>query len=128
MNHWVGMGRLTAAPEVRYTSENLTIARYTLAIDRQKKEKETDFIHCTTFGKAAEFAEKYLQKGQKIAVEGRIQTGSYEKDGHRYYTFDVIVEKHFFCESKGSAPAAAEKADDFMNVPEGSIDDEVPFK
>lgn len=121
MNHFTGMGRLTADVVVRY-KEDLAIANYTLAIDRPGKDSGADFIRCVAFGKSAEFAEKYLKKGTKIAVEGRIQTGSYEKDGQKHYTTDVIVDKHYFCESK-TAPAAP---DDFMNVP-ADVDDEVPW-
>ena len=128
MNRWVGMGRLTKDPDTRYTEEKMAVSRYTLAIDRQSKEKKTDFISCIAFGKTGEFAEKYLHKGMKIAVEGRIQTGSYEdKDGHKRYTTDVIVEKHFFCESKGAQKSDDDTPDDFMNI-QGDIDDECPFK
>ena len=90
-------GRLTKDPEVRYSQgDNPTcIARYTLASDRKYSkgdDKQTDFINCVAFGKSGEFVEKYLKKGTKILVTGRIQTGSYEKDGKKYYTTDVVVE------------------------------------
>lgn len=125
MNAWVGMGRLTKDVDVRNTADT-TVARYTLAIDRIGKDKGADFISCVCFGKNADFAAKYLKKGMKIAVEGRIQTGSYtNKDGHKIYTTDVIVNAHHFCESK-STESKEESTDDFMNVQEG-IDDEVPF-
>ena len=104
LNRVILIGRLTGSPEVRYSNVNgdqLAIARYTLAVDRKKKD-ETDFIRCVAFGKQGEFAEKYLNKGMKIGVEGRIQTGSYEdKDGKKVYTTDVVVEAHEFCEKKG---------------------------
>ena len=125
------MGRLTADPTIRNT-ENTTVARYTLAIDRFGKDKGADFISCVCFGKTADFAEKYLKKGMKVAVEGRIQTGNYtDKNGNKVYTTDVIVNAHHFCEGKATAgEATAETAapapDDFMNVPMDS-DDEVPF-
>lgn len=135
MNKWLGIGRLTADPEVRYSQgENpLCIARYRLAIDRKYKkegEQEADFISCVAFGKQGEFAEKYLRKGMKIGVEGRIQTGSYEKDGHKVYTTDIVVEAHDFCESKGTAftptPQNDNDADGFMPI--GDIaDEELPF-
>ena len=101
------IGRLTKDPEVRVTEgENpVTIARYYLAVDRRiKKDNEAtaDFISCTVFGKSAEFTAKYLHKGMKIAATGRIQTGSYEKDGKRIYTTDVIVEEQEFVESKST--------------------------
>lgn len=118
MNRWIGIGRLTKDPDVRYNGDKVN-ARYTLAIDRIGEG--TDFISCVCFGKTAEFAEKYLIKGTKIAVEGRIQTGAYEKDGHKVYTTDVVVERHEFCESKG------DKAD---NKPEEipDIQEKLPFK
>lgn len=128
MNTFLGMGRLTKDVDVRQGNET-TIARYMLAIDRIGKDKGADFIPCVCFGKNADFAAKYLKKGMKIAVEGRIQTGSYtNKDGNKVYTTDVIVNAHHFCESKASnSEAPAEPApDDFMNV-DASIDDEVPF-
>ena len=98
MNKVILMGRLTKSPEVKHlqNENNTVMARYTLAVDRRYgKEKETDFISCVTFGKNAEFAEKYLYKGLKIAVSGRIQTGSYtDCDGNRIYTTNVVVEEH----------------------------------
>lgn len=101
MNKVMLIGRLTKDPEVRYSqgAEQMAIARYTLAVQRNKDE--ADFISCVAFGGAGEFAERYLQKGMKIAVVGHIQTGSYEnKDKQRVYTTDVVVESHEFCESK----------------------------
>lgn len=135
MNKWLGIGRLTADPEVRYSQgENpLCIARYRLAIDRKYKkegEPEADFISCVAFGKQGEFAEKYLHKGMKIGVEGRIQTGSYEKDGHKVYTTDIVVEAHDFCESKGTASSPAPHNDNVADgfMPIGDIaDEELPF-
>ncbi len=128
MNKFIGMGRLTKDPEVRYSGE-MAIARYTLAIDRLSKEKKTDFISCVAFGKVGEFAEKYLQKGTKIAIEGRVQTGSYEdKDGKKVYTTDVVVEKHYFCESKNSG-AGREDTED-PGIPAGFEelkDSDMPF-
>lgn len=136
MNRWTGIGRLTKDPEVRYsTGENqLCIARYTLACDRiSKKEGQptADFISCVALGKQGEFVEKYLTKGMKIAVEGRIQTGSYEKDGQKIYTTDVLVERHEFVESKGSQTQGNVNnqevgADGFMNIPDG-LEEELPF-
>lgn len=131
MNNWVGVGRLVADPEVRATETN-KIARYKLAVDRRFKKdggQTADFIPCVTFGKSAEFAEKYFKKGMRVAVAGRIQTDSYQnKDGQTVYTTDIIVESQEFCESKkestGEAPSVA--ADDFMSIPE-DMDDELPF-
>lgn len=137
MNKYIGLGRLTREPDVRYTQGNepIAVARYTLAIDRPVKkegEQTADFISCVAFGKNAEFAEKYLKKGTKILIEGRIQTGSYtNNDGQRVYTTEVVVEHHEFAESKGSdgfskINAPIERDTGFMNVPEG-IDDDLPF-
>lgn len=125
MNSVILMGRLTADPEIRNT-DSTTIASYTLAVDRIGKDKGADFIRCKTFGKSADFAQQYLRKGIKIAVEGRISTGSYtNKDGQKVYTTDVIVNAHHFCEKAGAAETK-DTTDDFMNV-SGNIDDEVPF-
>src|SRR5574344_1715654 len=110
MNKCFLTGRLTRDPEVRYSSGNTqtAIARYSLAVDRRFKrdgdEQTADFINCVVFGRGAEFAEKYLRKGTKIAVTGRIQTGSYtNKDGVKVYTTDVVVEEQEFAESKAAA-------------------------
>ena len=137
MNKVILIGRLTRDPEVRYSAgDNSTaVARYTLAVERRIKNENqsADFINCVTFGKNAEFAEKYLRKGTKIAVAGRIQTGSYtNRDNQKVYTTDVIVEEHEFAESKaaGRAENAANTGgqpdDGFMNIPDG-IDEELPF-
>ena len=144
MNKVVLMGRLTRDPEVRYSAgENaLAIARYTLAVDRRFRrdgEASADFIQCVSFGRTAEFAEKYFRQGLKVVVTGRIQTGSYtNKDGQKVYTTDVVAENVEFAESKNasgggdfnstpSAPSPSGAAGDgFMNIPEG-IDEELPF-
>ena len=146
MNKVILMGRLTRDPEVRYSQgENSTaIARYTLAVDRRFRrnndgEQTADFIGCVAFGRSAEFAEKYFRQGLKIAVTGRIQTGSYtNKDGVKVYTTDVIADDIEFAESKNSAgadggfsgntsrPEPVGAGDGFMNIPDG-IDEELPF-
>ena len=144
MNKVILMGRLTRDPEVRYSSGDnaMAIARYSLAVDRRFRrnndEQTADFINCVAFGKAGEFAEKYFRKGTKVAITGRIQTGSYiNKDGQKVYTTDVVVEEQEFAESKNAAssdngfvPAKSEPAseitDGFMNIPDG-IDEELPF-
>lgn len=135
MNKVILMGRLTRDPDVRYSQgENSTaVARYTLAVDRRfKKEGEAsaDFISCVVFGKGAEFAEKYLRQGTKIAIVGHIQTGSYtNRDGQKVYTTDVVIDEQEFAESKrAESQAAAPTADKngFMNIPDG-IDEELPF-
>ena len=149
MNKVILIGRLTRDPEMRYSAgENQTaIARYTLAVDRrfkrQNDEQTADFIPCVVFGRGAEFAENYLHQGIKIAVTGRIQTGSYtNKEGQRVYTTEVIVEEQEFAESKAasqqnggggyqqaapSKPEPTEAAGDgFMNIPD-AIEEELPF-
>lgn len=126
MNKAIIMGRLVRDPEVRQSNDT-TIARYTVAVDRRRSDAEqtADFIPCVAFGKAAEFAEKYLFKGTKIVVEGRIQTGSYtNKEGQKVHTTDVIVESQEFAESKKQGET--ENNNGFMNVPEG-LDEELPF-
>lgn len=140
MNKVILMGRLTRDPEVRYTQgENpMAIARYSLAVNRMTKQQEgqpsADFPNILAFGKMAEFAEKYLHKGTKIALVGRLQTGSYtNKDGVKVYTTEVVVESQEFAESKntqgesGNAPHESQAADNgFMNIPDG-LDEELPF-
>lgn len=135
MNHICLIGRLTADPEVRYTQgeKPMAVARYTLAVDRPRKaegQQVADFIRCVAFGKTAEFAEKYLHKGEKIALNGRIQTGSFDdKDGKKVYTTDIVVNSHYFCESAGNAPArkATTDEDGFMQIPDGVGDEGLPF-
>lgn len=151
MNKVILMGRLTRDPEVRYSQGNepMAIARYSLAVDRRfsrnQDEQSTDYIGCVAFGKNGEFAEKYLRKGTKILVEGRIQTGSYtNKEGQKIYTTDVVVENAEFAESKNSSSSNASESfapasgtasapastgsvgDGFMNIPDG-IEEELPF-
>ena len=147
MNKVILLGRLTRDPEIRYSAgDNSTcVARYTLAVDRRFSKgndsdgNNADFIPCVAFGKSGEFAEKYLKKGTKMAITGRIQTGSYvNKEGTKVYTTEVVVEDQEFAQSKGenssapmaapaeSAPQAEDPGDGFMNIPEG-IDEELPF-
>ena len=122
MNKVVLMGRVCADPDVRYSNE-MAIARYTLAVDRRGKEKETDFINIVAFGKSGEFAEKYLHKGTKLVVSGRIQTGSFtNKEGKKVYTTEVVAEDQEFAESK----KAESEPQDFVNIPEG-LESELPF-
>lgn len=140
MNNVALIGRLTRDPEVRMTTSNTAVGRYTLAVDRRFKkdgEPTADFIPCITFGKAAEFAEKYLSKGIKIAVTGRIQTGSYtNREGQKVYTTDIVVETQEFVESKNAndsnrqakpqEPHTLDEVDGFLSVPDG-IAEELPF-
>ena len=135
MNSVQLIGRLTRDPEIRYTDGGASIARFGLAVDRRFKQEngaDADFINIVSFGKTAEFIEKYFHKGMKIALNGRIQTGSYtDKDGKKVYTTDIVAENVEFCESKGNstnndAPAPASDGD-FMSVPDGIDDGELPF-
>ena len=151
MNKVILMGRLTRDPDVRYSAgkNSTAVARYTLAVDRRfhrDGDATADFIGCVAFGRQAEFAEKYLRQGTKIAITGRIQTGSYtNREGQKVYTTDVVVEEQEFAESKNAggsnggysapqhnnpAPSANTSdlgsADGFMNIPDG-IDEELPF-
>ena len=143
MNKVILVGRLTRDPEVRYSQgENTTaIARYTLAVDRRFKrdgEPTADFINCVVFGKSAEFAEKYFRQGLRVAISGRITTGSYtNKDGIKVYTTEVTVEDQEFAESKAESEAnktSVQQATqtntttggEFMNIPD-DIPEELPF-
>lgn len=140
MNVTILVGRLARDPEIKYTNDGKSIARFTVAVDRRfKKEGEdtADFISCVAFGKTAEFVEKYFHKGQRIGLNGRIQTGSYtNKDGQKVYTTDVIADNVEFVESKAagggsnSAPAGRPNpadADGFVNIPDDVSDAGLPF-
>ena len=145
MNKAILMGRLTRDPEVRYsqTDSNMAIAKFSLAVDRRYKkqgdEVTADFFNCTAFGKQGEFVEKYLKKGTKIVVIGRIQNDNYtNKDGQKVYSVQIMVEEIEFAESKASSQSnagndgsaqpqmGAPDADGFMNIPDG-IDNSLPF-
>ena len=147
MNRVILMGRLTRDPNISYSQsgDNMAIARFTLAVDRRGRrdggndQQTADFIGCVCFGRQAEFAEKYLRQGTKIAVTGRIQTGSYtNRDGQKVYTTDVVLDDIEFAESKGaqsndtyayrapSRPEPSAAGEGFMNIPDG-IDEELPF-
>lgn len=151
MNKVILMGRLTRDPEVRYSQgeQSTAVARYTLAVDRRysrnnggDNQQTADFIGCVAFGRSGEFAEKYFRKGMKVAITGRIQTGSYtNRDGQKVYTTDVVVEEQEFAESKNASaaynannggfapeerPMPGAAGDGFMNIPDG-IDEELPF-
>lgn len=154
MNKVILCGRLTKDPNISYSSgeRQMCIARYTLAVDRRGRrngdngENTSDFIPCVAFDKAAEFAEKYLKQGTKMLVTGHIQTGRYtNKDGQTVYTTDVIIEDQEFAESKSAASnnsnnsfasnfqksesrtSSSDAGDGFMNIPDGVVDDNLPF-
>ena len=149
MNKVILMGRLTRDPDVRYSAgeSGTSVARYTLAVDRRFRrdgEATADFINCVSFGRTAEFAEKYFRQGLRIVVSGRIQTGSYtNREGQKVYTTEVVVEEQEFAESKAAAanyngnrdgyqqapsrPEPTQAAGDgFMNIPD-AIEEELPF-
>lgn len=144
MNNVSLVGRLVRDPEVRYgQNESVSVAKFSLAVERKWKrdgEPTVDFINCTVFGKSAEFTEKYFRKGMRVAITGRIQTGSYKnKDGQTIFTTEIIVESQEIAQSKsesnesstasnaeaGKSPYGS-SGDDFMSVPEG-VEDELPF-
>lgn len=157
MNKVILMGRLTKEPEVRYSdgAEPLAVARYTLAVSRRFKKDEADFIPCVAFGKAGEFAEKYFKKGQLVAITGRLQVRSWDKDGERRWSTEVIIEERHFAEGKHDSeknggskpapeqnrPAAAQskpaaqtgkqmglaEQEGFYPIEEGVEDDDLPF-
>lgn len=131
MNEVILSGRLAKDPEIRYTKDGTAAGNFTLAVDRRFKREgspEADFPRCTVWGRTAELAEKYLKKGTKIMITGRIQTGSYEKDGRKIYTTDVIIDNFEFCEKKADTETTAPDIPDdhFVDVPEG-IQEELPF-
>ncbi len=139
MNKVELMGRLTRNPEIRYSNgdNSVVVSRFNLAVNRRhvkEGQQETDFINCVAFGKLAEFTEQYLRKGIKIAAVGRIQTGNYtNKEGHKVYTTDIVLEEIYFAEKKqGGTDVQSDESsapvdeNGFMNIPDG-IDEELPF-
>ena len=137
MNKTILLGRLTRDPETRYSqsSEPMAITKYSLAVNRKFKrdgEPDADFINIVAFGKNGEFAEKYFKKGQQVCVVGRLQTGSYERDGVRHYTTDVIAEEQHFAESKKDSAEQSYKkntpnTEGFVSVDNDFNDDGIPF-
>ncbi len=138
MNKVILIGRLTKDPEIRYTSGTQTaVARFSLAISRGKKangeDAGSDFPSVVAFGKTAELIEKYVSKGQQVAIEGRIQTGSYERDGVKHYTTDVVAERLEFLGKKDGAgsnpktPSEPEDTNDVYSIFPGITEDDIPF-
>ena len=144
MNKVIMMGRLTRDPEVRYGgASNSAIARYSIAVDRRFKrdgQPTADFFNCTSFGKQAEFVEKYLRKGTKVVIEGELQNDNYtNKEGQMVYGMRIIVNSIEFAESKNSqatggdfggnyiSAPTTDAGDGFMNIPDGIAEDELPF-
>ena len=130
MNKIILMGRLTRDPEVRYTQkDNTPVARYSLAVDKKFKRDDgitADFFNMVAFGKLAEFTEKYLRKGTKMLITGRVQTGTYEKDGVRIPFFEVVVEEQEFAESKNTDSSDG-NANNSINSGSGIATDEHGF-
>ena len=128
MNHWVGIGRLVRDPNVKYTQGGKACAKFTLAIDRRKSadgNQQADFIQCVAWEKIAEVISQYTGKGRKIAVEGRIQTRSYDaNDGSKRYVTEVVVQSMEFCDSKGGG-ASTTNGGAYAGTP--VPDDDIPF-
>ena len=129
MNHFVGIGRLTRDPEVKYTQSGKACVKFTLAIDRRRSgdgNQQADFVPCVAWEKTAEIIGNHCTKGKKIAVEGRIQTRSYDaNDGSKRYATEVVVNSMEFCESRRDTGSSAEYADEYPGavVP----DSDIPF-
>lgn len=129
------IGRLTKDPEVRYTTNQTAVARFTIAINKGKdkdgKDLGADYPSIVAFGKTAELVEKYVNKGRLVGVQGRIQTGSYEKDGKKYYTTDIIADRVEFLESKKETPENKVKRetpeDDVLSIFSRLEDEDIPF-
>lgn len=137
MNTWVGVGRLTRDPELRYTQSGKEVASFTLAIDRRRSadgKQQADFIPCIAWEKTAEVISQYATKGQKIAIEGRIQTRSYEaQDGSKRYVTEVVVQSMEFCESKreatsgGTSSTTSPVQQDMFGGSRAASDSDIPF-
>lgn len=131
MNQIICIGRLTKDVTVNYTPSQMAVARFTIALDRGKdkngESRGADFPSCVAFGRTAENLERFSGKGLRIAIIGHIQTGSYEKDGVKYYTTDIIVDRIEFIDWKGQTNAAPSA--DQTGVPQGfeAIDEDIPF-
>lgn len=127
MNSVTLLGRITK--EIELKGNDTKFCAFTLAVNRKTKDKETDFISCKAFGKTAEVLAQYVKKGQQIAIEGRIQTGSYEKEGKKIYTTDVIANSFYFADGKRESKSDAWESKEICN--DGIIpvedDDELPF-
>lgn len=138
MNKVILMGRLTRDPEIRYPQnpEAAAVGRFSLAVDRRFKKDggpDADFFNCVCFGRQAEFVEKYLKKGIKMLITGRVENNNYtDRDGHKVYAVQIMVEEMEFAESKAAGQkhneqtGAPEVGDGFMTIPDG-IEEELPF-
>jgi len=130
MNKVILTGRLTKDPEISSSAAGTTFARFSIAVPRKYKkegEPDTDFFNCSTFGKTAEFVEKYFKKGNKIEVSGRLENNNYtNKEGKKIYDVRVMVEEADFGDSKGSQSEQQQTTDNFLSVPDGLVE-ELPF-
>ena len=126
MNTVVILGRTTSDIEVKKTQGGKSVARFTLAVNRKFDREKTDFIDVLAWEKTAENLAKYVQKGRQIAIQGSIQTGSYEKDGVKRKTFEVVVEQFDFCGDKGESKPAAKEEDPLLIDADEDMDD-LPF-
>lgn len=132
MNKVIEMGRLTREPEVSSSNSGTTFARFSIAVDRRFKkegEPDADFFNCTAFGKTAEFVERYLKKGTKVLVTGRLQNNNYtNKEGQKVYDVRIMVEEIEIAESKKDNNQSTQdtQGTDFLNVPDGLVE-ELPF-
>lgn len=130
MNDFKCIGRLTKDVETKYTQQGMAVARFTVALDRGKdkngQDRGADFPSCVAFGRTAENLEKFSGKGLRVAITGHLQTGSYDKDGHKVYTTDVICDRVEFIDWKGSNQQGGQQAD---YAPEGfsALDEDIPF-
>lgn len=130
MNRVIEVGRLTRDPELRTTTAGKSVCSFTLAVDRPRNKdgvKEADFIRCKAFGKQGESIAYYKGKGDMIAVDGRLQTGSYEKDGIRHYTTDVIVERADFLAKEKHAQSDEKQPSTMPSGFESIADDDIPW-
>ena len=127
MNNWNGIGRITRDIEIKYSQSGMAHCKFTLAVNRMKKDDPADFINCVAFGKTAEVVAEYVKKGYRLAVNGRIQTGSYEKDGNKVFTTDIMVGNVEFLESKGDSGSSVQPKPKKEIKPVDSDTDSFPF-
>lgn len=138
LNTAIIMGRICNDLELRRTPQGVEVTKFTVAVDRaytkQGEERKTDFINVVAWRQTAEFVSRYFQKGSMIAVQGSIQTGSYEKDGRKNYTFEIKADNVSFCGGKNDGqsdnssqiePQGAETAQYDTNY--NDVDDDLPF-
>lgn len=135
MNIVIMVGRLTKDPEIRYSQQGKAVCNFSIAVDRRIKregENSTDFFNCVCFGKTAEFVEKYFSSGKRIAIEGNIQNDSFVgRDGTKKTSVKIVCDNVEFadgkCEAKETKEAKREEDEGFMSIPDGAIDEELPF-